>query len=144
MGSTAEIILGHELGKNNFYLANILAKRILFVTFSIALFFSFIMYFYSFYFPDFYNVNAEIKNMATKCIQSTSFHILRAGGKTVLTTLFDSVFLWGIMMPVQFFLVKFTDFEIYKVYFFVLLLQIFQGMIGYILISKKVWIKNLT
>ena len=42
------------------------------------------------------------------------------------------------------FLVKFTDFEIYKVYFFVLLLQIFQGMIGYILISKKVWIKNLT
>ena len=70
VGNTAEIILGHELGKNNFNLANILAKRILLVTFSIALFFSFIMYFYSFYFPDFYNVNAEIKNMATKCIQS--------------------------------------------------------------------------
>ena len=156
VGSTAEIILGHELGKNNFYLANILAKRILLVTFSIALFFSFIMYFYSFYFPDFYNVNAEIKNMATKCIQSfavtfvfttfvnTSFHILRAGGKTVLTTLFDSVFLWGIMMPVQFFLVKFTGLELFQIYFLVLFLQIVQVIIGYILISKKVWIQNLT
>ena len=100
------------------------------------------MYFYSFYFPDFYNVNAEIKYMATKCIQSfavtfvfttfvnTSFHILRAGGKTVLTTLFDSVFLWGIMMPVQFFLVKFTGLELFQIYFLVLFLQIVQVIIG--------------
>ena len=156
VGNTAEIILGHELGKNNFNLANILAKRILLVTFSIALFFSFIMYFYSFYFPDFYNVNAEIKNMATKCIQSfavtfvfttfvnTSFHILRAGGKTVLTTLFDSVFLWVIMIPIQFLLVKFTGLELFQIYFLVLFLQIVQVIVGYILISKKVWIQNLT
>ena len=58
------------------------------------------MYSLSFYFPDFYNVNAEIKSMATKCIQSfaltfvfttfvnTSFHILRAGVETGLTNTF--------------------------------------------------------
>ena len=156
IGDTAEIILGHELGKNNFDLANVLAKRILVLTFLLACVFSVIMYYCSFYFPHFYNVNDGIKSMATKCIQSfavtfslttfvnTTFHVLHAGGKTVLTTLFDSGFMWVVMLPVQFLLVKFTSLEIYQIYFLVLTLQILQGAIGYILICKKVWIKNLT
>lgn len=156
IGDTSEIVLGHELGKNNFYLANILVKRILVLAFSISLFFSFIMYFFSFYFPNYYNVNDSIKIMATKCIQSFAvtftittlansfYHILHSGGKTILTTLFDSAFLWGVMIPIQFLLVKFTGLELFQIYFLVLFLQIVQVIIGYILISKKVWIQNLT
>ena len=137
-------------------MANILAKRMLLVTFVIAVFFSSVIYGFSFYFPEFYNVSDDIKPMATKCIQSfavtftmttfvnSTFHILRAGGKTVLTTLFDSVFCWFLMLPLQFLLVTYTSLELYQVYFCVLSLQLIQGAIGYLLIAKKVWIKNLT
>ena len=117
------------------------------LAFSISLFFIFIMYFLSFYFPIFYNVNDSIKIMATKCIQACAFtfpiitlansfyHILLSGGKTILTTLFDSAFLYGIMIPIQFLLVNFTSLEIFQIYFLVLFLQIIQVIIGFILIS---------
>lgn len=155
VGEAAEIILGHELGKSNFTLANILAKRFLWITFVIAVFFSFVIYGSSFYFPAFYNVSDDIKSMSTKCIQSFAvtftittlvnsiFHILRAGGKTVLTTLLDSVFMWGVILPVQFLLVKHTNLELQQVYFLILSLQLLQMIIGYRLITKGVWIKNL-
>jgi putative MATE family efflux protein len=155
MGCASEIVLGHELGKNNFNLAHILAKRILIINVFISFLFSFFMYFFSFYFPNFYNVSDDIKIMSSKCIQSfaftfvittfvnTTFHILRSGGKTLLTTLFDSCFIWCVMIPIQFLLVKFTSFELNIIYLYVLLIQLFQCIFGYIIIHKKIWIKNL-
>jgi Na+-driven multidrug efflux pump len=49
VGEAAEIILGHKLGKSNFDLTNIFAKRFLWITFVIAVFFSFVIYGPSFY-----------------------------------------------------------------------------------------------
>ena len=73
----------------------------------------------------------------------TAYFTLRSGGKTVITFLFDSVYVWVILIVVAFGISRFTDIPIVPMYFIVQSLEIIKCVIGYILVKKGVWAKNL-
>ena len=82
------------------------------------------------FFPEIYQTEPEVKNLASQFIKvaalcmpmyafnHASYFILRSGGQTLITFLFDSVFTWVIVLPLAFVLSTHTSLSIVLVYLF--------------------------
>ena len=82
------------------------------------------------FFPRIYNTTPEAKLIATRFLMvqalvtpqiallHTSYFTLRSGGKTIVTFLFDSVFMWAVSVPVAFILSRFTSLYVIWIFFF--------------------------
>ena len=72
-----------------------------------------------------------------------TYFTLRSGGRTLVTFLFDSAYVWGITIPTALLLVNFTDFGILNIYFCCQFVDIIKVTIGLILVVKGVWLRNI-
>ena len=66
-----------------------------------------------------------------------------AGGKTIITFLFDSVYLWIISIPVAYLLSRYTGLAMAPLYLCCQLIDIIKCAIGFVLVKKGVWINNI-
>ena len=106
-------------------------------------------------FPRFYNTTDQVKSLATGFIRvgagcmpiyafmHATYFTLRSGGKTFITFLFDSAFLWAVCVPAAFCLTTFTSLEILVLYLCMQLIDLIKCTIGFILVKKGVWLKNM-
>ena len=81
--------------------------------------------------------------MPLDAFANASYFTLRSGGKTFVTVLFDSCFAWVISVPVAFLLSRYTQMPILILYAICQFLNIIKDIIGYILVKKGIWIKNI-
>ena len=107
------------------------------------------------FFPLLYNTNAEARELAKYFIMITaifmpqnaflhaSYFTLRSGGKTIITFLFDSVFIWCVSVTSAFTLSRFTALPVIGIYTLVQLGDIIKCVIGFILVKKGVWLQNI-
>lgn len=107
------------------------------------------------FFPLLYNTNDEARELAKYFIMVTavfmpqnaflhaSYFTLRSGGKTIVTFLFDSVFIWCVSVPIAFVLSRFTTLPVIAVYTFVQVGDWVKCVIGFILVKKGVWLQNI-
>lgn len=72
------------------------------------------------------------------------YFTLRAGGKTLITFLFDCGSIWILSLPLAFFLSRFTSLSIVTIYLLCSAIDILKCIIGYAMIKKGTWIQNLT
>ena len=72
-----------------------------------------------------------------------SYFTLRSGGKTIITFLFDSVFIWCVSVTIAFTLSRFTAIPVIGIYTLVQLGDIIKCVIGFILVKKGVWLQNI-
>ena len=103
-----------------------------------------------------YNTNAEARELAKYLIMITAFFMpqnaflhatyftLRSGGKTIVTFLFDSFYIWVVDIPAAILLINYTDWNVILVYFLVQMMEIVKCIIGYVLVKKGVWLNNMT
>ena len=82
--------------------------------------------------------------MPVDSFTNSSYFTLRSGGKTLITFLFDSVFVWAVCVPTAFVLSRFTDIPIVPMFIIVRGLDIIKCVIGYIMIKRRKWVNNLT
>lgn len=106
-------------------------------------------------FPKMYNVTPEVRDLARRLLivsgcccpinafVHASYFTIRSGGKTMITFLFDSAFMWSIVIPSATILVKFTEITIIPLYLTVQLLEIVKCVVALILIKKRIWIRKL-
>lgn len=106
-------------------------------------------------FPGLYKINAEAARLAKYFIMATAFFMpqnaflhaayftLRSGGKTVVTFLFDSVFIWCVSVSIAFTLSRFTTLSVISVYILVQLGDLIKCIIGFALVKKGVWLQNI-
>ncbi|WP_077613158.1 MATE family efflux transporter [Clostridium sp. Marseille-P2415] len=106
-------------------------------------------------FPMIYNTTDEVKGLAVRFIRilalympmnafmHVSYFTLRSGGKTIVTFLFDSVFMWVASIPVAFVLSRFTMIPIVPLYFLCQMVEIIKCIVGFVLVKKGVWIQNI-
>jgi Na+-driven multidrug efflux pump len=73
----------------------------------------------------------------------TSYFTIRAGGKTIITFLFDSVFMLAVSVPVAYVLSRFTTLDAAIVFALVHAADLIKCLIGYILLKKNVWMNNI-
>ena len=155
MGTAVSIIVGQHLGAGDFDKAEESCWRIL--TFSVlsAVGMGILMAACSTLFPAMYNTTQEVRNIATGLLLMVaasgplhafchaSYFTLRSGGKTWVTFLFDSAYLWVISIPVARLLSTGTTWHIILVYGICQFIDIVKCIIGYILLKRKVWINRI-
>lgn len=107
-------------------------------------------------FPGIYNTTDAVKSIATALICVTAaimpfnayttscYFTLRSGGKTTVTFLFDSCFVWVIIVPIAFCLSRFTALPIIPLYAICQATDLLKCAIGYYMLKKGSWIQNLT
>lgn len=71
------------------------------------------------------------------------YFTLRSGGKTMITFIFDSGFVWMINVPLAFCLSRFTSIPIVPMYVICLSTELFKCILGAKMLKKGDWIQNL-
>ncbi len=107
-------------------------------------------------FPLIYNTSDNVRTLAASliCISAcfmpfnayvhSVYFALRSGGKTLITFVFDSGFMWVVNTPLAYILSRFTNLPILPLYALCLSTDLLKCVIGFILIRQKSWIHNLT
>lgn len=156
LGSATGILIGHELGAGHFKTVKRDANRITVFTLIICILFGIGLFAISGIFPQVYNTSDEIRSIASGFIKvaacclpmyayaNASYFILRSGGKTMITFLFDSCFSWIVSIPLAYLLVHHTALPIVRLFLFVQLADLIKCGIGFILIENGVWIHDIT
>jgi len=105
--------------------------------------------------PLIYNTSDNVRSIASNlllvvavCMPMHSFtnscyFTLRSGGKTLITFVFDSLYLWVLCVPVAFVLSRFTGMNILPMYIIIQSLDIIKCIIGYYMVRSKKWVKDL-
>ena len=105
--------------------------------------------------PRMYNTTTQVRELAAAFLMICGammpvfsfshgcYFVLRSGGKTGITFLFDSVFNWVVVIPVMFCMVHFTAMNIITIYLIVQLTDVLKGILGLCLVKKGVWINNV-
>ncbi|MBQ7868019.1 MAG: MATE family efflux transporter [Clostridia bacterium] len=155
MGTAISIIVGKHLGAGEFEEAEDSCWRIL--TFSVAgaAVVGVLMFAFAPVFPMLYNTTAEVRDIAAGILRVVavsgllhafnhcSYFTLRSGGKTWVTFLFDSVYLWVISIPMARLLSVNTVWPIILVYAICQFIDIIKSILGYILLKKRVWVNRI-
>ncbi|WP_022761216.1 MULTISPECIES: MATE family efflux transporter [unclassified Butyrivibrio] len=155
LGNSTSIVVGQELGAEHYVKARIYAWRMAALSITSCIIMGSLLFLVSPVIPQIYNTEPEIRNLATEFIRivacvmpvnafaNVSYFTLRSGGKTLITFLFDSCFTWAVSVPVARVLAGYTVMAVTTVYFCVCALELIKSTIGFILVKKGVWVKNI-
>ncbi len=155
MGDAVAILVGQLLGAGKMKEAKDTAVKLISLGVFSAVVLAFVVFFTSGLYPLFYNIDEHTSELAVGFIRLSalfmpqiaflhaSYFTIRSGGKTFITFLFDSVFLIVVSLPIAYVLSRFTDMDIFMLYFLVQLADGIKSAIAYILIKKEIWINNI-
>ena len=81
--------------------------------------------------------------MPINSLANATYFTMRSGGKTFITFLFDSVYVWCVTVPLAFVLQRVAGLSILPLYLVCQLADLGKCVVGLILIKKGVWIHNI-
>ena len=155
VGMSIGIILGQQLGSGETEKARDTARHCITFSVMISAGIGIIYAIVSNYIPYAYNTNNEVRSIAAGLMQIAAFTMpieayahasyftLRSGGKTFITILFDSCFMWVVSVVAAFVLNNYTNLPILTIYLICQLLNLLKCLLGYIFIKQGSWIKNI-
>lgn len=155
MGTTISIIVGQLLGAGETERAVDEDRKLIAFSVSLCGIVGLVMIFLSSYIPNIYNTTPVVKKLAASMLivnavmmpsnafTNACYFTIRSGGKTIITFLFDSMYLWVLSIPITLALVKLTNLTIIPIYIISYGLDIVKCIAGYILVKKRIWVNNL-
>lgn len=155
MGNAIAIIVGQLLGAGKMEEAKDTDRKLLVFTVATCAVFGSLLAAISPFFPKIYNTSAEVQGLATRFILIAAvcmplyafmhgcYFTLRSGGKTWITVLFDSVYVWCVDIPLAYVLSRFTGIPIVWVYLCCQMIETIKCFIGYALVKKGIWLQNI-
>jgi Na+-driven multidrug efflux pump len=159
MGSATAIIIGQKLGEWGETRKKELkeeAWKLMLFSVVLCVISALLMILASGFFPKIYNTSEEIRALAAGLIclmaafipvhafNNASYFIIRSGGKTFITFLFDSCFCWAVSIPAAWFLAHRTAMPILPLYACVASAELIKVGIGVTLVNRGIWIKDIT
>jgi Na+-driven multidrug efflux pump len=155
LGNSVAIIIGKLLGAGKMEEAKDTDRKMIVFSVLVSMVVAVAVYFIAPIFPEFYNATEEAKELAKKFITvqalflpqmafiHATYFTMRSGGKTLITFLFDSVFVWIVTVPLVYVLSRFTAMYVVWIYVAVQMADIIKSIVGFILVKKGVWIQNI-
>lgn len=155
MGNAVAIIIGQMLGAGKMEEAKDTDTKLIFFSTALCVGIGALMALAAPFFPLAYNTTPAVQQLATRFLwimalmmpfcsfTNASYFTLRSGGCTGITFLFDSAYMWCLVVPLAFVLSRFTDIAVVPMYFLVQGMELIKAIIGYILVKKGVWLRNL-
>lgn len=86
-------------------------------------------------------INAAV--MPLQAFLHSAYFTIRSGGRTWITFMFDSGYTWCVAIPFAYCIVHFTSLEILPVYALYCSLDIIKAIVGFILLKKGIWVRNI-
>ncbi len=155
IGSSIAIIVGPMLGAGKIEEAKDTDRKMITLAVMSCIVIAGVFILVSPYIPLIYKTEDAVRRLATRLMIAAAlampihsfnhscYFTLRTGGKTIITMLFDSVFTWVFLMPLAYILTRFTDLEIVPIYYIILFSEIIKSVIGFIMVKKGSWAKNM-
>ncbi|MBR4778176.1 MAG: MATE family efflux transporter [Lachnospiraceae bacterium] len=155
MGSAVAIMVGQLLGAGELEEAKDTDTKLIAFSVGSSAVMGAILFALAPVFPELYNVEDIVKELACGFIRISavcmplyafmhaSYFTLRTGGKTFITFLFDSVFLWGVSVPIAVLISIYTDLPVLMMFLCIQMLDLIKCIIGFVLVKKGIWIQNL-
>lgn len=156
MGDAIAIIVGQQLGAGKIEEAKDTSKKIIALSVLFATICGAFMFMLSGIFPKVYNTTDEVRSVATTVIKITAcfmpvhaflhavYFAIRSGGKTVITFLFDSVYLWVIAFPFAYFLGHYTGLAIREMFILCQAIDLIKVTVGIYVYRSGIWANNIT
>lgn len=159
MGSATAIIIGQELGKlGEGHPDELKEEAWRQITFSVLLCVvsGLLLYSVADVFPLLYVTSDEIRSLASGLIrvaavcmplyafENAAYFVIRSGGKTWITFLFDSCFCWVCSIPLAYVLARTAGIPVIPMYLLVQSVEIIKVIIGGVLVNKGFWIRDIT
>lgn len=154
-GTTITIIIGQLLGAGEFERAIEEDRKLI----AFSVFFStavgLVMIVLAPLIPRIYNTTDMVRHLASRFIlinavmmPSNSFihscyFTMRSGGKVIITLLYDSVYLWILVIPVTWILVHYSAMPVVWIYAISYFIDIFKDIAGYFLVHSHNWVRNI-
>ncbi len=155
MGTTISIVVGQLLGAGKLEEAKDTDRKMCVFSVLTAFGVSLILVMLAPVFPLIYNTTSEIHHLATQFIwvfavvtpfnsyANAAYFTLRSGGKTIITFLFDSCFIWAVNVPVSMCLAHFTTLPVIAIFVIVNSLEATKAFIGFALVKKGAWLNTI-
>ena len=155
-GNAIAIIVGQHLGSGQLKKAREDDNKLLFACIVTCAVVGGIMALVSPLFPKIYNTTDSVKDLAARLLMisalfmpmhgfaHSAYFTLRSGGKTIITFIFDSGFIWAVSYPVAAILTNFTDISIIPLYIIIQAVDLIKVVISVFLLKSGIWINNLT
>ncbi len=155
LGAATMVIIGNMLGAGMIEQAKKMNKKLLAFSVMCSAVLGIITASLSTVFPKFYNITEDaaaltvfmlIVRAATMPFSSytnIAYFTLRSGGKVLITVLFDSVFMWVIVMPLAFILSRFTGIDIHPMFIICEGTEFLKMILGYVLLKRGTWAVSL-
>ncbi len=155
MGEAVGIMMGHILGSGELSEAKQKADQMRWFTVACGVFFAMLMAAISPFFPMLYKTSDQIKSLASGFIliaactmpfvayTHASYFIIRSGGNTLITVLFDSIYTWAIAVSAAFFMSRYTNLSVSWMLAIVNGLEVIKCLIAFFFVRSGMWIKNI-
>ena len=155
LGQAVAIIVGRLLGAGKMEEAKETDTKLIAFSVTCCVFVGTVLYILAPLFPDMYNTEPIVKEYATQFIRiaacfmpqtaflQATYFTMRSGGRTIITSLFDSGFIWILSIPLAFVLSRYTALAPAMVYFLCQAIDIVKTICGFILLKKGVWVQNI-
>ena len=155
LGSSVSIIVGQLLGANDMEEAVDQDRKLIAFSTGACFLIGAVMFLAAPLFPQIYNTEQSVRDLATAFIRvmavympfgaflHASYFTLRSGGKTIITFLFDSVFICCVSLPAAYIMAHYTAVPILPLYAAVQAIDLIKCVIGFILVKKRVWVQNI-
>jgi len=155
LGNSVAIVVGKLLGAGKMEEAKDTDRKLIAFSVASCLVIAVIVIALAPLFPELYNTEADVKEYAKNFIiiaalfmpqhafLHAAYFTLRSGGKTVITFLFDSGFMWAVSIPFAFVISRYTVWPIEVIYALCQGIEIIKSVVGFILLKKGIWLNNI-
>ncbi len=155
VGVAVGIILGQMLGAGDNDGAMLAARRLITFSVIISLGVGAVYAACASFIPLIYNTTDSVRTLASQLMvvsacampidafANAAYFTLRSGGKTFITFLFDSCFVWGVSVVSAFLLVSYTSLPVVAVFAVCQGLGVLKCALGHIFVKKGIWVRNI-
>lgn len=155
MGNTVAIMVGQLLGAGRLEQAVDEDRKLIAFAVALCTAVGVVMALLAPAIPQIYNTTDTVKRLAEDLLfvvavtmpvhgfNNACFFTLRSGGKALITFVFDSVYIWVLCIPLAFILSRYTAVPILPMYITVQLLDLVKVAMGFVLVKRRMWVKNL-
>ena len=155
LGCSIGIVVGNLLGAGEIEEAKDADRKMIAFSVTAAATIGLLMCLLSTVFPLMYKAPDSVRDLAAFMIIANgiampffsyahcAYFTLRSGGKVGITLLFDSVYMWTIVIPTVFVLARYTDIGIHWLFILGTLVEMLKDVLGFICLKKVNWAKQL-
>ena len=155
MGTAISIVVGNLLGAGETEQAKDTDRKMIAFSVFCSAVTGILLTCFSGLFPRLYNTTDGVRDLASFMIiiaaaampftafTNAAYFTIRSGGQVMLTILFDSVFMWTVVMPVCWSLTTFTQIGIRWLFVLTQFTEATKSLLGYVLLRRGTWVRTL-